>query len=70
MRWTPWCARNAQADVIRKILKHLGLCGIQRKPIPRANAPPVPYVAEDIEGYFPPVDDDMVDPIYPVDAYF
>lgn len=59
-----------QADVIRKILQHLGLWGARRKPAPRANAPPVLYVAEDVEGYIPTPDDDIVDTIYPVDAYF
>jgi len=59
-----------QDEVIRKILQHLGLWGARRKPVPRANAPPVRYIAEDVEGYFPTVDDDVVDPIYPVDAYF
>ena len=28
-------------DVIKKILKHLGLWEVKRKPLPRANAPPV-----------------------------
>jgi hypothetical protein len=28
------------------------------------------FVAEDVEGYFPTTDDHIVDPIYPVDAYF
>ena len=28
-------------DVIGKILKHLGLWEVKRKPLPRANAPPV-----------------------------
>lgn len=58
-----------QAEVIRKILQHLGLWCARRKPLPRANAPPVPYVAEDVEGWLPTVDDDMIDPTYPVDAY-
>lgn len=59
-----------QAEVIRKILEHLGLWGARRKPVPRANAPPMLHVAEDVESYFPTVGDQMVDPIYPVDAYF
>ena len=59
-----------QADVIPKILEHLGLWGARRKPVSRANAPPARYVAEDVEGYCPSPDDQMVDPIYPVDAYF
>jgi hypothetical protein len=59
-----------QADVIRKILEHLGLWGARRKPVPRANAQPARYVAEEVEGYFPSIEDDVIDPIYPVDAYF
>jgi hypothetical protein len=59
-----------QADVIRKILEHLGLWGSRRKPVSRANAPPMLCVADDVEGYFPTTDEDIVDPIYPVDAYF
>jgi hypothetical protein len=59
-----------QADVIRKILEHLGLWGTQQKPVPKANTPPVRYVAEDAEGYFPTVDDQVVDPVYPVDTDF
>ena len=59
-----------QAEVIRKILEHLGLWGARRKPVPRANAPPLRYIAEDVEGYFTTVDDDVVDPIYHGDAYF
>jgi hypothetical protein len=55
-----------QAHVIRKIREHLGLWGIRRRPIPKVNAPPVPNVAKEVECYFPTVDDDMVDPIYPV----
>ena len=50
-----------QAEVIRKILQHLGLWCARRKPLPRANAPPVPYVAEDVEGWLPTVDDDMIE---------
>jgi len=33
------------ADVIRKILEHLGLWGSRCKPVPKANAPPMLYVA-------------------------
>ena len=59
-----------QANVLRKILEHLGLWGSRHKPVPRANAPPVLHVAEDVDAYLPTSDDDMVDPSYPVDAYF
>ncbi|MCF8081209.1 MAG: hypothetical protein K9K88_18180 [Desulfobacterales bacterium] len=59
-----------QADVIRKILEHLGLRGRRHKPMSRANAPPARCVAEDFENYFPTPNDDAIDPIYPVEAYF
>jgi hypothetical protein len=44
--------------------------GARRKPVPRAKAPPLQYVAEDGDGYFPTPGEQMVDSIYPVDAYF
>ena len=56
--------------MIGKILEHLGLWGSRRKPVLRGNEPPLQYVAEDGEGYFPIQDEQMVDSIYPVDAYF
>ena len=59
-----------QTEVIRKILEHLGLWGARRKPVPRANAPPMLYVAEDVEDYLPTPNGNLVDPIYPVDEYF
>ena len=59
-----------QAEVIRKILEQLGLWGNRRKPLAKANAPPALTVAENVEGSLPTVDDQMVDPIYPMDAYF
>ena len=59
-----------QAGVICKILEHLGLWGNRRKPDPRANAPPVLCVVEDVGDYLPTPDDNMVDPFYPVDTYF
>jgi hypothetical protein len=58
-----------QANGIGKILQHLALWGARRKPAPRANAPPVLYVAQDVEGYTPSPDDDSLDTIYPADAY-
>ncbi len=57
-------------DVIKKILKHLDLWGIKRKPMPVANAPPsdVFPVYDDLPG--PIADDYIIDPDYPDEAYF
>jgi hypothetical protein len=56
-------------DVIRKILKHLGLWEVKRKPPPRANAPPVSDVSPYDETSVPSVDESIIDPQYP-EAYF
>ncbi|MFC1817275.1 hypothetical protein ACFL0M_15385 [Thermodesulfobacteriota bacterium] len=58
-------------DVIKKILKHLGLWVIKRKPIPVANVYP-PRRAPPIipDSYpIPTVDDYVIDPDYPVATY-
>ncbi len=53
-------------DVIKKILKHLGLWEMKRKPSPRANAPPL------IPDLYPTpsVDNYVIDSDTPVEAYF
>ncbi|MBC8434219.1 MAG: hypothetical protein H8D96_20105 [Desulfobacterales bacterium] len=53
-------------DVIKKILKHLGLWEVKHKPSPRANAPP--FISDSYP--MPSVDDYVIDPDYPVEAYF
>jgi len=53
-------------NVIKKILKHLSLWEVKRKPSPRVNGPrliPDSYAA-------PSVDDYVIDPDTPVEAYF
>mgnify|MGYP001814308730 CR=1 FL=1 len=57
-------------DVIRKILKHLGLWDAKRKPPPRANAPPCDGISIYDEPSAPSVDDCIIDPQYPVEVYF
>jgi len=52
-------------DVIKKILKHLGLWDIKRKPSPVANAPPIITDSYPI----PSVDDYVIDPDYPIETY-
>ena len=49
-----------QADVIHKILEHLGLWGNRRKPATRASPSLVRCVVEDVNGYLPTPDDDMI----------
>jgi hypothetical protein len=57
-------------DVIKKILKHLGLWDIKRKPSPRANAPPIDVFPAYDQTPVPTADDYLTDPDYPVEAYF
>ena len=52
-------------DVIKKILKHLGIWDIKRKPSPVANAPPIISDSD----YIPSVDDYVIDSVYPVESY-
>jgi len=57
-------------DVIKKILQHLGLWDVKRKPRPVAHGPPIDIFPayEDPPG--PSADDYISDPQYPADAYF
>ena len=57
-------------NVVKKILKHLDLWGIKRKPMPVENVPPIDVftVYDDPPG--PSADDYIRDPDYPVEAYF
>ena len=57
-------------EVIKKILKHLGLRSAKRKPPPGANAPP-PYLHLDYSDFQIPSSEDYPykDPEYPMDAY-
>ena len=57
-------------DVIRKILKHLDLWDAKRKLPPRAHAPPIDTITTDDEPSMPSVDSQLIDPEYPVEAYF
>ena len=56
--------------MIKKILKHLDLCEIKRKPRPVANAPPGGLFPAYDEQPGPSVDDYIIDPDYPEEAYF
>ena len=56
--------------VIKKILKHLDLWEIKRKPRPVANSPPGDLFPAYDEQPGPSVDDYIIDPDYPEEAYF
>jgi hypothetical protein len=60
----------------QKILKHLGLWDIKRKPSPVANAPPIipdsypiPRCRGEALSEDRSVDDYVIDPVYPVEIY-
>jgi hypothetical protein len=57
-------------QVIKKILKHLGLWDVKRKPIPIANAPPIDLFPVYDEEPVPCTDDYTTDPDYPAESYF
>ena len=58
------------SDVIKKILKHLGLWDVKRKPWPTANAPPIDAFPT-YEGQPGPSADDYIRASdYPCEAYF
>ena len=57
-------------DVIKKILKHLDLWHIKRKPQPLAHAPPINTLLLFDDSAGPSTDDLLVDPQYPVEADF
>jgi len=57
-------------DVIRKILKHLGLWDFKRKLPPRAHAPPMDFHTTYDQSQMPNVDDQVIDIEDPVEAYF
>ncbi len=57
-------------DVIKKILKHLELWDIKRKPRPLANAPPIDVFPAYDQSPAPTADDYLTDPDYPIEAYF
>jgi len=57
-------------DVIRKILEHLNLWDVKRKPFPRAHAPPIDGFPLYNEPPAPSADKYLTDPDYPAEAYF
>ncbi len=57
-------------EIIKKILKHLDLWDVKRKPPRRAHAPPIDVYPIYNEPAMPSIDDYLKDPEYPVEAYF
>ena len=57
-------------DVIKKILKHLGLWDMKQKPRPTGNAPPIDIFPVYDEHPEPRADDYIIDPEYSAEAYF
>ncbi len=59
-----------EAQVIKKILKCLGLWNMKRRPRHRANAPPIDLLHVYGDPQAPTEDDYLSDQIYPVEACF
>jgi len=66
------------SDVIKKILKHLGLWLPKRAPAPKANAPPKAVLIDYLDSQIPSADDYLIDPDrstlrlstgYPIDSW-
>lgn len=56
-------------DVIKKILKHLGLWLSKRPPLLRAHALPEPVRIDYLDYQIPSVHDYLIDPNYPIDSW-
>jgi hypothetical protein len=57
-------------EVIRRILEHLGLWLVKRRPQPRANAPPVQIHLDYSDSQIPSFENDVhKDPDYPIETY-
>jgi hypothetical protein len=57
------------SEIIKKILKHLGLWDVKRKPTPRANGPPSEALIIYDESSSPSADDYIIDADYPIETY-
>jgi hypothetical protein len=57
-------------EAIRRILEHLGLWLVKRRPQPRANAPPVQIHLDYSDSQIPSFENDVhKDPDYPIETY-
>jgi hypothetical protein len=57
------------SEIIKKILNHLGLWDVKRKPPPRANGPPTESFIIYDESPSPSADDYIIDADYPIETY-
>ena len=61
--------RKNRARLIQKILEHLGLWRLKRKPAPRAHGPPMEHHTDYSDSQIPPSEDYLyTDPQYPLEA--
>ena len=58
-----------QAEIIEKILKHLGLWHVKTRPPPKIHSPPEDFFTDYPDSQIPPWDDDYSDPDYPFETY-
>ena len=56
-------------QLVKKILKHLALWNVKRKPTPRANGPPTEAIIIYDESSTPSADDYIIDVDYPIESY-
>jgi hypothetical protein len=56
-------------QLVKKILKHLSLWDVKRKPPPRANGPPTKSFIIYDECSSPSADDYLIDADYPMETY-
>ncbi len=57
------------SEIIKKILKHLNLWDVKRKPPARAHGPPTEAIIIYDESSPPSADDYLIDADYPIEAY-
>ena len=58
------------AEIIKKILKHLDLWEVRQRPPPRANSPPLNIHIDYADSQIPSYEDDLYcDPDYPIELY-
>ena len=59
-----------QPEIIKKILKHLGLWGVKARPPPKTSAPHPNVHIDKSDSQVPPCEDYLFhDPEYPIEAY-